>query len=88
MKTLPNTSFRICSHLYIYTRAVPPTYHSRDRFGAVATHQYTSAVLLTVYYATLRGQQQDTQNMCTAPSTTTILLADSAGEVECQGDGN
>ena len=40
-----------------------------------------------VHPATWQGQPQDVQNMCSAPSTTAIL-ADSAGKVECQGDGN
>ena len=39
-----------------------------------------------VHPATLRGQQQNIQNTCTAPSTS--ILADSVVKVECQEDGN
>lgn len=38
-----------------------------------------------VHPATLRGQQQAIRARCTASST---ILADSAGKVLCQGDGN
>lgn len=41
---------------------------------------------LPIHPATLRGKQPDIQNICTALST--AILADIAGKVECQGNGN
>ena len=41
---------------------------------------------LGVHAVTLRGQQHDIQNMCTASSFT--IVADSAGKVQRQGYGN